>query len=144
MSPGQPRRRRAARTALRDVWNEALRPARDCRTKPRAARLSFAEHHLARRKEQAIDRLGIIDFQDALIGPSAYDVASLAHGRPRHRSARDRKADASKPMSRRGMRRPDFDEAAFGEAYAIMAAQRNSKILGIFVRLNGATASRPI
>jgi aminoglycoside/choline kinase family phosphotransferase len=29
-----------------------------------------------------------------------------------------------------------FDRAAFEEAYAIMAAQRNSKILGIFVRLN--------
>ena len=29
-----------------------------------------------------------------------------------------------------------FDEAAFDEAYAIMAAQRNSKILGIFVRLD--------
>ncbi len=28
-----------------------------------------------------------------------------------------------------------FDEAAFDQAYAIMAAQRNSKILGIFVRL---------
>ena len=24
------------------------------------------------------DRLGVVDFQDALIGPSAYDVASLA------------------------------------------------------------------
>ena len=29
-----------------------------------------------------------------------------------------------------------FDENGFAEAYAIMAAQRNSKILGIFVRLN--------
>jgi aminoglycoside/choline kinase family phosphotransferase len=29
-----------------------------------------------------------------------------------------------------------FDEAAFLEAYALMAAQRNSKILGIFVRLH--------
>jgi aminoglycoside/choline kinase family phosphotransferase len=29
-----------------------------------------------------------------------------------------------------------FDEAGFSEAYAAMAAQRNSKILGIFVRLN--------
>ena len=28
-----------------------------------------------------------------------------------------------------------FDEDKFTEAYAIMAAQRNSKILGIFVRL---------
>jgi aminoglycoside/choline kinase family phosphotransferase len=29
----------------------------------------------------------------------------------------------------------DFDEEAFRSAYAIMAAQRNTKILGIFVRL---------
>jgi aminoglycoside/choline kinase family phosphotransferase len=29
-----------------------------------------------------------------------------------------------------------FDADAFAEAYAIMAAQRNSKILGIFVRLD--------
>ena len=29
-----------------------------------------------------------------------------------------------------------FDEDHFREAYAIMAAQRNSKILGIFVRLD--------
>jgi aminoglycoside/choline kinase family phosphotransferase len=52
------------------------------------------------------DRLGILDYQDALIGPSAYDVASLA-------------MDARVTV-------PD----------AIMAAQRNSKILGIFVRLD--------
>src|SRR6185312_11796223 len=31
-----------------------------------------------RGEKQGHDRLGIIDFQDALIGPSAYDVASLA------------------------------------------------------------------
>ena len=29
-----------------------------------------------------------------------------------------------------------FDRDAFEEAYAVMAAQRNSKILGIFVRLD--------
>ena len=29
-----------------------------------------------------------------------------------------------------------FDERGFAEAYAIMAAQRNTKILGIFVRLD--------
>ena len=33
-------------------------------------------------------------------------------------------------------RRGGFDESGFAEAYAVMAAQRNSKILGIFVRLN--------
>ena len=34
-----------------------------------------------RGERKGIDRLGIIDFQDALIGPSAYDVASLARMR---------------------------------------------------------------
>ena len=31
--------------------------------------------------------------------------------------------------------KPDFDQDRFAQAYAIMAAQRISKILGIFVRL---------
>ncbi len=81
------------------------------------------------------DRIGIIDFQDGLWGPSAYDVASLAQ---------DARVTIPRPLERqildayRAARRAHggFDEAAFDEAYAIMAAQRNSKILGIFVRLN--------
>ena len=39
-------------------------------------------------------------------------------------------------MSPRGGPQAHSTRAAFAEAYAIMAAQRNSKILGIFVRLN--------
>ena len=31
---------------------------------------------------------------------------------------------------------PSFDEAAFARAYAILGAQRNTKILGIFARLS--------
>jgi tRNA threonylcarbamoyl adenosine modification protein YjeE len=81
------------------------------------------------------DRLGVIDFQDALIGPSAYDVASLAmDARVTVEPALERAIlDA---YCRARMAAGAFDRAAFEEAYAIMAAQRNSKILGIFVRLN--------
>jgi tRNA threonylcarbamoyl adenosine modification protein YjeE len=81
------------------------------------------------------DRLGIIDFQDAMIGPSAYDVASLAmDARVTIEPALERAiVDAyCRARAAAGV----FDRAAFEEAYAIMAAQRNSKILGIFVRLN--------
>lgn len=81
-------------------------------------------------------RVGILDFQDAVIGPAAYDVASLLQD-----------ARASVPPSLeaelrdwyvalRRARSPSFDAEAFGEAYAIMAAQRATKILGIFARLN--------
>lgn len=83
---------------------------------------------------QGLDRLGLIDFQDALIGPAAYDVASLAM---------DARATISPELRERSMRAyeaaraddPSFDREAFKEAFAIAAAQRNSKILGIFVRL---------
>ncbi|TPK99658.1 tRNA (adenosine(37)-N6)-threonylcarbamoyltransferase complex ATPase subunit type 1 TsaE [Mesorhizobium sp. B2-4-12] len=80
------------------------------------------------------DRLGIVDFQDALIGPAAYDVASLAM---------DARVTVSPDIERQTLdayvaarlAAGPFDTDAFREAYAIMAAQRNSKILGIFVRL---------
>ncbi|MDN5928263.1 MAG: tRNA (adenosine(37)-N6)-threonylcarbamoyltransferase complex ATPase subunit type 1 TsaE [Hyphomicrobiales bacterium] len=86
------------------------------------------------------DRLGVIDFQDALIGPSAYDVASLAmDARVTVEPALEKAildAYCRARMAAGAFDRPTFDRAAFEEAYAIMAAQRNSKILGIFVRLN--------
>jgi tRNA threonylcarbamoyl adenosine modification protein YjeE len=81
------------------------------------------------------DRLGAIDFQDALVGPSAYDVASLAmDARVTVPPAIEKATVEAYVAARRAL--GGFDEARFAEAYAIMAAQRNSKILGIFVRLN--------
>jgi len=81
------------------------------------------------------DRIGLIDFQDTVIGPIAYDVAALCL---------DARTDISEALETelcdayvcaRKMQTPDFDEDGFARAYAIMAAQRISKILGIFVRL---------
>jgi aminoglycoside/choline kinase family phosphotransferase len=88
-----------------------------------------------RGERQGHDRLGIIDFQDALIGPSAYDVASLATDARATVEPVLEKAIVEAYCRARAAAGP-FDRAAFEEAYAIMAAQRNSKILGIFVRLN--------
>lgn len=81
------------------------------------------------------ERLGLIDFQDAVIGPQAYDLASLAQ---------DARVDISRSLERklldayRDARRagPPFDEATFLRDYAILAAQRASKIMGIFIRLD--------
>lgn len=81
------------------------------------------------------DRLGIIDFQDALIGPLAYDVASLAMD-ARVTIPPDIEAAVVSAYVSPRKAAGSFDEEAFAEAYAIMAAQRNSKILGIFVRLD--------
>ena len=78
------------------------------------------------------DRVGLIDFQDAVIGPSAYDVASLAQDARVTIPAELETQIVEAYCAARG----DFDRAGFEAAYAVMAAQRNSKILGIFVRLN--------
>ena len=80
------------------------------------------------------DRLGIVDIQDALIGPAAYDVASLAMDARVTVSPEIEKQTLDAYIAARHAAGA-FDEEAFREAYAIMAAQRNSKILGIFVRL---------
>ncbi|MGH6861148.1 MAG: tRNA (adenosine(37)-N6)-threonylcarbamoyltransferase complex ATPase subunit type 1 TsaE [Phyllobacterium sp.] len=82
------------------------------------------------------DRVGLIDFQDAMIGPAAYDVASLvldarATIPP---DVQDRLIGAY--IEERRLGDAAFDKAIFDKAFAIMAAQRNAKILGIFVRLD--------
>lgn len=83
---------------------------------------------------EGLGRLGLIDFQDALIGPAAYDVASLAmDARVTVEPALEGAVVSAYEAARASD--PGFDAERFREAYAITAAQRNSKILGIFVRL---------
>jgi N-acetylmuramate 1-kinase len=85
---------------------------------------------------QGFHRIGLLDFQDAMIGPAAYDLASLAQdARATISTELETHLLAAYGDERRKLG-GDFDEANFRAAYAIMAAQRNSKILGIFVRLN--------
>ena len=82
-----------------------------------------------------IARVGLIDFQDAMIGPAAYDVASLVQ---------DARVTVSDELEARLMARYEaaragdagFDAAGFRAATAMMAAQRATKVLGIFARLN--------
>lgn len=80
------------------------------------------------------DRIGLIDFQDALIGPSAYDVASLAQDARVDIPAVLEEAIVATYIAAR-QEQGAFEEAAFRRDFAIMAAQRTTKILGIFVRL---------
>lgn len=79
-------------------------------------------------------RLGIIDHQDAMIGPTAYDVMSLATD-VRVEMPRDlRGAIRDRYAAVRAEAAP-FDREAFEAAFALTSAQRNTKILGGFARL---------
>jgi N-acetylmuramate 1-kinase len=84
---------------------------------------------------EGIARVGVIDFQDAMRGPAAYDLVSLLQ---------DARVDVPPELEAllfdhycAGVRRAQtgFNRDAFAFAYAVLGAQRNTKILGIFARL---------
>lgn len=89
---------------------------------------------LERRKDTG--RVGLLDFQDAVMGPPVYDLVSLVQ---------DARVDIPEPVEIAMLARyakerhaadPAFDPATFAEQYAIMSAQRNTRLLGTFARLN--------
>jgi aminoglycoside/choline kinase family phosphotransferase len=85
---------------------------------------------------EGMERIGIIDFQDCVLGNPAYDLASLGQ------DARVTIADSfelkllAHYANLRREKDPQFNMAEFARSYSILAAQRNTKILGIFARLN--------
>ncbi|QFU17931.1 tRNA (adenosine(37)-N6)-threonylcarbamoyltransferase complex ATPase subunit type 1 TsaE [Microvirga thermotolerans] len=87
-------------------------------------------------EREGLQRVGIIDFQDAVLGSPAYDVASLLQdARATVPPELELKLIGLYARERRASD-PQFDVAAFARAYAIMGAQRATKILGIFARLD--------
>ena len=80
-------------------------------------------------------RVGVIDFQDALIGHPAYDVASLAQDARVAITQAEEGALKARYVAARKDADSAFDEAAFDLAYTILGAQRATKVLGAFHRL---------
>jgi len=84
---------------------------------------------------EGIDRVGVIDFQDALQGHAAYDLVSLLQ---------DARVDVPLELADELLDRycaeaalsdTSFDEPELRFAFAALGAQRATKILGIFARL---------
>jgi aminoglycoside/choline kinase family phosphotransferase len=124
----------ALRREFRNAWNAVL--DRIAGGEVSLVLRDFHSPNLVWRGERkGYDRLGILDFQDALIGPPAYDVASLAMDARATVPPGIEQATVAAYVAARQAAGP-FDSDRFAEAYAVMAAQRNSKILGIFVRLD--------
>jgi tRNA threonylcarbamoyl adenosine modification protein YjeE len=85
---------------------------------------------------EGVERVGLIDFQDAVMGPAAYDVASLLQDARLTVPEELELQLLSRYAAARRADDPAFDMAAFARLYAIMGAQRATKILGIFARLD--------
>jgi aminoglycoside/choline kinase family phosphotransferase len=81
-------------------------------------------------------RVGIIDFQDTVLGPAAYDLVSLLQDARIDVPEQLELALLTRYIKTRRAADSGFDPASFAELYAIMSAQRNTRLLGTFARLN--------
>ena len=87
-------------------------------------------------ERKGLQRVGLLDFQDAVLGHPAYDIASLLQD-ARVTVAADLELKLLGVYARdRRAAEPDFDMTAFARAYAVLGAQRATKVLGIFARLD--------
>jgi N-acetylmuramate 1-kinase len=88
-----------------------------------------------RPEQTGTDRVGVIDFQDALAEPWAYDLVSLLQDArvdvPHALEAQEK----ARYMHAVAQFEPAFDPAEFGATYAAFGAQRNTRLIGLWVRL---------
>ncbi len=113
-----------------EFWN-ALLPATEMRQKVLVLRDYHADNLMWMPARTGLDKVGLLDFQDAVIGSPAYDLVSLLED-----ARRDVAPDFAEEMKEYYLRQiPSIPREEFLTSYALLGAQRNMKILGIFARL---------
>lgn len=86
-------------------------------------------------ERQGVARVGVIDFQDALNEHPAFDLVSLLQD-ARVTVPADLEADLiAYYCAAAGRGEPSFDRDAFMTAYADFGAQRNARLVGLWLRL---------
>jgi aminoglycoside/choline kinase family phosphotransferase len=115
---------------FRAAWMEVLEPvANDGLGPVTVLRDYHAENIMLVRGLEGVRHFGLLDFQDALVGHPAYDLASVLED-----ARRDVPAGIERAMIDRYVVGTGTAER-FERAYWALAAQRNTRILGVFTRL---------
>lgn len=118
----------------RALWRDLLASLQD--GDPAFVHRDYHAQNLLWLPERAgVARVGLIDFQDAVAGSRAYDLVSLLEDARRDVSPELAEAMVAHYIAAMRAQGSVVDEAQLRAALAIMAAQRNAKIAGIFARL---------
>ncbi len=113
------------------LWRDILPQAR--RAPDSLVLRDYHVDNLMRLKQRrGVGACGLLDFQDAVIGPVSYDLVSLLEDARRRVAATLRE----RMLARYLAAFPALDRAAFAASYAVLGAQRSAKIIGIFTRLS--------
>ena len=86
-------------------------------------------------QRRGLARVGVLDFQDAVAGSNAYDLISLIEDARRDVAPQIAQATTSHYIAAMRRQGTALDEEVYRSQMAVMAAQRNAKIAGIFARL---------
>ncbi len=114
----------------RRAWTEVLGPVAEDGLGPVTVLRDYhAENIMLVEGRDGVAHLGLLDFQDALAGHPAYDLASVLED-----ARRDVAPELERAMLDRYMAATGRGEA-FERAYWVLAGQRNTRILGVFTRL---------
>lgn len=119
----------ADRSALESAWAGVIAEA--CAGPVSLLLRDYHVDNLMRLPRPGVAAAGLLDFQNAGLGPVAYDLVSLLE---------DARRDVSSELAARMVERyvsafPDLDRAAFRRAFAVLGAVRHARIVGIFTRL---------
>lgn len=107
-----------------EVWQDVLA---ETAARPVVTLRDYHAENLMLLERPDVQSLGLLDFQDALAGHPAYDLVSLLQ---------DARRDVPVALEQAMLDRfAGPGNAAFRASYEVLGAQRNVKILGVFVRL---------
>jgi aminoglycoside/choline kinase family phosphotransferase len=116
------------RDAFRGAWEAVLTPVEhDGLPRVTVLRDFHAENIMLVAGKAGVAHYGLLDFQDALVGHPAYDLASVLEDARRDVTPA---VEAAMLARYQGATGQDVESA-----YWALAAQRNTRILGVFVRL---------
>lgn len=124
----------AVRDDYRTVWGNLL-PLVDKAPAVLILRDYHSPNLLWLENRTGVERVGIIDFQDGVMGSPAYDLMSLLQDARRDVSPALEQVMFDRYVAARQAENKRFEPESFSAAYATLGAQRSAKIIGIFTRL---------